>query len=170
MKLYLATITDVSTIMSLINDAQEFLASSGIDQWQNGYPSKELILNDISDNNSYLIKDDSDNIVASTMFTTDPESSYNNILGNWITPKDSKYGVIHRLVVSGKFKNKGVAKFAFSQCECLLKLNKITSMRIDTHEDNIAMQNLLKSLGYTYCGIIILDDGDRREAYEKIIL
>ena len=50
--------------------------------------------------------------------------------------------------VSSKFRNKGVAKFIFEQCEQLLLKNHIDSMRIDTHQDNLAMQGLLKKLKY----------------------
>ena len=41
------------------------------------------------------------------------------------------------------------------------------NVRIDTHEDNYVMQNMLKKLGYTYCGIIHLENGDPRLAYQK---
>ena len=41
-------------------------------------------------------------------------------------------------------------------------------IRIDTHEDNVVMQNLLKKLGFKFCGIIHLKNGDKRLAYEKI--
>ena len=42
-------------------------------------------------------------------------------------------------------------------------------MRIDTHVDNTGMQNLLLKLNYNYCGIIYLENGDLRLAYEKLI-
>ena len=89
------------------------------------------------------------------------------IEGSWITKANAKYGVIHRMAVTNEFRNKGVAKFIFEQCEQLLLKNNIDSMRIDTHQDNLAMQGLLKKLKYTYCGVIYLDDGDKRLAYEK---
>lgn len=70
------------------------------------------------------------------------------------------YGVVHRIASSGK--RKGSASFclnwALEQCGCL---------RIDTHHDNIVMQNLLKKNGFQYCGIIYLEDGSPRLAYQK---
>jgi len=42
-------------------------------------------------------------------------------------------------------------------------------MRIDTHEDNLGMQKLLRSSGYTYCGVIYLTNGDKRLAFENIL-
>ena len=42
-------------------------------------------------------------------------------------------------------------------------------MRIDTHEQNHGMRTLLKTLNYNYCGVIYLENGDKRLAYEKLI-
>ena len=41
------------------------------------------------------------------------------------------------------------------------------NVRVDTHKDNYVMQNMLKKLGYSYCGIIYLENGDPRLAYQK---
>ena len=42
-------------------------------------------------------------------------------------------------------------------------------LRIDTHGDNIPMQNLLKKLGFTQRGVIhVQEDNDPRLAYDKI--
>jgi hypothetical protein len=41
----------------------------------------------------------------------------------------------------------------------------VASMRIDTHPENKIMQSLISSLGYTYCGDVVIES--RRLAYEK---
>ena len=43
------------------------------------------------------------------------------------------------------------------------------SIKIDTHKDNISMQKLLEKNDFKYCGIIYLEDGSQRIAFEKII-
>ena len=35
--------------------------------------------------------------------------------------------------------------------------------------EDIPMQNLLKKNGFSYCGVIYLEDGGKRIAFEKII-
>ena len=40
-------------------------------------------------------------------------------------------------------------------------------LRIDTHRDNRIMQHLIEKHGFTYCGIIWLEDGTERLAYER---
>jgi hypothetical protein len=92
-------------------------------------------------------------------FGPDVEPTYRVIEGAW--GSDAPYGVVHRIASDGT--RKGVGAFcinwAYEQCGHL---------RIDTHGDNIVMQNLLKKLGYVYCGIIhVTQDNDPRLAFER---
>ena len=43
----------------------------------------------------------------------------------------------------------------------------VRKFKIDTHRDNKVMQNLLKKNGFSYCGIICLNDCSERLAYQK---
>lgn len=169
MKLIKSQTTDLPTIMSIVKDAQDYLASLNIDQWQNGYPNEERILEDISLGGSYLIINDNKEVLGTSFFTTDSDPTYTNIEGEWITPSDSIYGVIHRVAVFNKHRGTGFARFVFDEFENMLKKDDIKSMRIDTHRDNKGMQKLLERRGYKYCGIIYLLDGNERLAYEKLI-
>ena len=159
----------ISSILEIINQAQAYLAMQNIDQWQNGYPNEEAILKDVFNNDSYVVKTKDAITAATAMFTTRPEPTYTTIEGNWKTKNNATYGVIHRMAVSNKFRGKGIAKFIFFQCEQFLKQNNIKSMRIDTHEKNLGMQGLLKKLGYHYCGVIYLENNNKRLAFEKLI-
>ena len=160
---------DLFQTMQIIAEAQAYLESQDIDQWQNGYPNEKAILTDIQNNESYLVKSDDSIPVATAMFSTRNEPTYKNIEGQWLTKENAIYGVIHRMAVSGKYRGTGIAKFIFKQCENILNQNTIKSMRIDTHEDNLEMQALLRKLEYQFCGVIYLDNNDKRLAYEKLI-
>ena len=89
------------------------------------------------------------------MFTINGESTYNLIQGNWLTENNTKYGVIHRIAVSKNARGSGAAKFIFHEFENRLQEAEFSSLRIDTHKDNLIMQELLGQLSYTYCGIIL---------------
>jgi ribosomal protein S18 acetylase RimI-like enzyme len=169
MKFLLAKKNDIDAVISIIKDAQELLANQNIAQWQNGYPNKMVICNDIDNNESFLLTSNKEPI-ATAMFSTKNEPTYSKIEGNWMNPTQITYGVIHRMAVAKKHRGKGFAKYIFNQCEQYLSEKKIQSMRIDTHKDNIGMQQLLKNLGYSYRGIIYLENGDKRLAFEKLIL
>ncbi|MDA9334628.1 GNAT family N-acetyltransferase [Flavobacteriaceae bacterium] len=169
MKFICAKKKDLSEIMHIIGQAQAYLASQHIEQWQNGYPNESAILKDIKNTESYVVKSEDSSLLATAMFTTRNEPTYKRIEGQWLTKNNATYGVIHRMAVSNKFRGKGIAKFIFFQCEQNLKQNNIKSMRIDTHEENLGMQGLLKKLGYHYCGVIYLENNDKRLAFEKLI-
>ena len=169
MKLLRAQKKDLVSIMSIINDAQELLAGQNIDQWQNGYPNTAIVLKDIQNNESFILKSESGACLATAMFSTKNEPTYSKIEGRWMNPKQTIYGVIHRMAVAKNYRGKKLAKFFFNQCEQKLSEKKIPSMRIDTHKDNFGMQKLLKTMGYSYCGVIYLENGDKRLAFEKLI-
>ena len=169
MKLVRSNISNVPVIMSFIHDAQKYLASLEIDQWQDGYPDEDKIELDISNNDSYIIIDDLDRTIGTTVFTTKSERAYNSIQGKWLTKEEAKYGVIHRLAVGDKYRKLGLARFVFEECHKRLKEQNIGSLRIDTHEGNKGMQHLLKDIGYSYCGIILLESGAERLAFEIVL-
>ncbi len=169
MKLQISKTTNLTSIMSIIKDAQNYLASLNIDQWQDGYPDRFQIELDIKNDDSYIVLNDTNDIIGTTVFTTKSESTYQEIEGEWLTKNEAIYGVIHRLAVSDKYRKLGLAKFVFNECEQRLKNMSVASMRIDTHRDNKGMQHMLKKRGYQYCGVITLDSGDERLAFEKIL-
>ena len=168
MKLSLTQTMNIPAIMSVVKDAQEYLLEQGVNQWQDGYPDNVQIELDIANRESYVVVDSLGEVIGTTVLSTRIEPTYNKIDGKWITSSNSKYGVIHRLAVGKQYRKLGVAKFVFNICEANLSEENIGSMRIDTHEDNVGMQKLIIGLGYKYCGIIYLENGDKRLAFEKV--
>lgn len=166
-KLEKAQISHIDEIMQCIWDAQKYLANLGVDQWQDGYPEEEIISNDINNKNAFVLMAEAQ-VAAYSMFSTEGDNSYNEIKGKWLTNSD-EYGVIHRMAVNAKYRGTGCAFYFFKEFEQKLAYSNIKSMRIDTHRDNRAMQNLLQRLNYEYCGIIQLERGGERLAYEKLI-
>lgn len=162
-----STKADIVKIMDIIKQAQAYFKEQGIDQWQNNYPNEEVINNDIENDDSYVMLDNN-NIIATTVISFAKEKSYENILdGKWITNDD--YGVIHRIAVDNTQKGKGLSHKIIKYAEEVCKQNDIHSIKVDTHEQNIPMQSLLKKNGFEYCGIIYLEDGGKRVAFEKIL-
>lgn len=73
------------------------------------------------------------------------------------------FNVIHRLASDGSLK--GTGEFCMKWA-----LNQNRHIRIDTHADNSVMQNMLKKLGFTFCGTIYVhEDHGPRMAFEKIL-
>jgi ribosomal protein S18 acetylase RimI-like enzyme len=170
MKIQLTTLKEVPIILEIIEDAKTYLASQNIDQWQNGYPNAAQIENDILNGESFVVINDENQVMATSMFSTNKEPTYKIIEGNWIINEDEIYGVIHRMAIKKEFRKFGLATLLFDEFHLQLVEKNIKSLKIDTHEDNRGMQSLIKKLGYTYCGIIYTNYGDKRLAFEKVIL
>ncbi|MEE9407006.1 MAG: GNAT family N-acetyltransferase [Polaribacter sp.] len=169
MKIRLSTSDDIPNIMIIINDAKTYLASQNIDQWQNGYPNTEQVENDIKNGENYVVINDENKIMATSMFTSNPEPTYKIIDGNWFVDETKVYGVVHRMAIKKEFRKFGLATFLFDEFHQQLKDKNIESLKIDTHEENIGMQSLIKKLGYKYCGVIYTSYNAKRLAFEKVI-
>ena len=162
-----AKISDLDQIVEIIELSKKYLKETKVDQWQDGYPAKEDLIRDIESRNSYVLTN-KDEIVATTVISLDGESTYNSIFnGEWITNED--YIVMHRVAVHDKYKGKGIFKELIKEAE-VLALNKgISSIKIDTHRDNISMQRAVVKNDFKKCGIIYLEDGSERIAFEKVL-
>ncbi|MDG1038082.1 MAG: GNAT family N-acetyltransferase [Polaribacter sp.] len=169
MTIRLSKTEDIPDIMIIIDDAKTYLASQNIHQWQNGYPNTEQVKNDILKDESYVVINDKNQIIATSMFTTNSEPTYKIIDGNWIIDESHKYGVIHRMAIKKEFRKFGLATFMFHEFHSILLEKNIESLKIDTHEDNLGMQSLIKKLGYKYCGVIYTSYNAKRLAFEKVI-
>ena len=82
--------------------------------------------------------------------------------GQWLNDT-LPYGTLHRLASAGE--SKGIGKAVVEWC-----LEHCESLRADTHADNKVMQHLLESEGFTRCGIIHVEDGTPRIAYQRLSL
>ncbi len=167
MKFRRAINEDVFDIMNIINQAQVYFKEQGIDQWQNNYPNIETINSDIENEYGYVLSKDN-KIVATAAISFDGESTYDSIYdGEWLSSDD--YAVIHRVAVDNTYKGLGLSSKIIRYVEKLCLDKEINSIRIDTHEENISMQRSLKKNGFKYCGVIFLEDGSKRIAFEKIL-
>ena len=160
--------SDIPRIMDIIISAQKYMKENGIDQWQNGYPNEESILDDIIEGKSYVLKRDGE-VIATTYLSFDGESDYDIIYeGQWLS--DEKYAVIHRIAVDNDSKGQGVAGEVFKFIEKICLEKNIFDIKIDTHRDNKSMQKFLIKNGFERCGIIYLKDNSERIGFEKILI
>lgn len=153
----LASINDLDTIMSMIEEGRKHIASYNIPQWINGYPSINTIKEDIDLNRGYVLIDNDEIVSYFVVLEYDP--CYDKIDGKWLD--EGNYVAIHRTVT--KYFDKGLGSKMFDE----IKL-KYDHIRVDTHEGNISMNKCLLKNNFVYCGVIYLADGSPRNAYEFI--
>jgi len=161
------TIDDISAVMEIIEQGKAYLKSNGIDQWQNGYPNESVIKEDIINEYGYVLEYE-DKIVGTVALSFDGEPWYDDITdGEWLTL--GEFLVIHRLAVSSDVRGTDIASEIIRQAEKLCAQRGVSSIKIDTHEDNIIMQKFVKKNGFKYCGMVILGSEGERLAFEKLL-
>ena len=160
-------IEELDTVSNIVLDARDRIGKLGIDQWQERYPTKQIIEEDIQLGRSYVIKDEDGSICGVFAVIDDGEPTYDTIFdGAWQTEGDN-YLAVHRVAVSPLKLRRGVAgNIMKSAEEMALQMGRI-SVRIDTHKGNIPMRTMLERNGYVHCGSVYLQSGEHRVAYEK---
>ena len=161
-----ATLDDIEDVCEMISQGRSFLKSRGVDQWQSDFPNYDKIKRDIDGSYGYLLKEDGKTIGYSALIVGE-DPTYASIDGKWLTD-NKNYLTVHRVVLSDSVRGKGYGDILFSYFLQYADENHIPSVRIDTHKDNLIMQKLINKNGFRYCGIITVDDGTKRNAYEFI--
>ena len=164
MKIRHSTEQDFNRMMEIYDYARRFMAEHGNpSQWgPTHWPPEALIHSDIREGHSYVCENDDGRVVGTFYFIQgeDIEPTYRAITdGAWL--RSGPYGVVHRIASDGSTRGVGACclNWAFSRCDHL---------RIDTHGDNIVIQNMLRKLGFIHCGTIhVLEDDAPRLAFEK---
>jgi len=161
--------TDVEALMPIFDEARRTIATLGIDQWQNGYPTREVIESDIKKRQSYCVE--TDGVICATFAVLiDGEPTYDRIYkGAWLTGDDRDYLAIHRVAIMVAMRGQGIAPMIIEHVVDHARAMGRRSIRIDTHRGNVVMRRMLEKNGFVYCGIIYLENGDERVAYEKIV-
>lgn len=157
---------DLAAVLQVMAAARLIMRNSGNPhQWSPDYPSEAALRADIDRGGGYVIEENGGRIIGYFALLPSPEPTYAKIYdGAWLE-EIHPYHVVHRLAsypdVHGIFRE--ALDFAFSVDP---------NIRIDTHRDNAIMRRLIGRyrngrLRFAYCGIIHLESGDERLAYQS---
>ena len=139
--------TDLPAIEAIVEDGRCTLNELGIDQWQNGYPTAEILQEDIDRHHGYIAFDDAGQAVGIISAIFGGERQYDSIIGEWLTNSMShepRYCAIHRVAVAKHASGQGVGRFLMTSIEDLARAQQAESLRIDTHLGNIPMRRLIE--------------------------
>ncbi len=147
---------DLPRLLLLYQNARAFMARTGNpNQWGKTTPTKEQLEGDIERGELYIAEEEE--LLGAFVFFTRPEPCYREIDGSW--QNDTPYGTIHRVASSG-------IKRGFFDTVAAYAKQHADHLRIDTHDDNLFMQRAVTRNGFVFRGIIKLEDGRPRRAYE----
>lgn len=148
LEFYLADETQTDQIYNMFLAAVSEMDKNGINQWDNVYPDKDIIVKDILSRQMYVCTLNKI-IVSAFVINTECDVEYNN--GNWCFPNAS-YKVVHRLCVNPLYQNKGIGRQTMLYIEHFLKVQGIEAIRLDVFTQNPYALKLYEKLGYKKVG------------------
>lgn len=158
---------DLFKVLDLYKKASKQLAYQGVNQWQNNYPNKETLINDIKDNISYVFEEKGE-IVGTAAFDWRPEVDYQSIdSGHWIN--HNKYFTIHRIASKKTSNQMQYGRRMLIRLFIYAIEHNYYNIRIDTHKNNKLMKHLLQKTGFIYIGETTIHDGTKRDLYQRVL-
>lgn len=165
-----ANILDLKQIQNLYTIARKhMIEEANLTQWADEKMFIEETESFIKQECLYVVIVD-DEIVGMYALIYGIDETYNVINGKWIN--DYEYVTIHKMAV--KYYRKGIASEMLEYIIKEIKLKNISNIRIDTHKDNISMNQFLLNHGFILCGVISIKNDfnnvdSLRNAYLKIV-
>lgn len=155
---------DIESILEVISHAKEYMKKNNSTQWNENYPNKETIINDIENSIGYVLI--VENLIRGYMVVDfSDDEVYKNIKGKWKT--FGNYASIHRCAIHKELRGQGYGSELFKFAEKLALSKNIRSVRVDTAPENETMKHLFNKNGYEYCGTVFIDG--EKIAYEKLL-
>lgn len=142
-----ATISDLTDIMEIKNQAITLMKKEDNDQWDDNYPSKESFINYIIRLEMYVAIINEE-LVGMIVITTLQDIWYENV--NWSIKKPLY--TIHRLAIKKEFRGKQIASLLLTFAKNLAKDNNIAIIKADTYSMNSRMPNIFIKNGFVYVG------------------
>lgn len=165
MQIFNAVESDFETIYEMMKRARQKLFDEGIYQWDETYPTPEMILNDIKSRYTYLVKSKKRIVGFYTSNSIIEDDVHNNI--QWIYGGE-KWIILHRLCVDSDAQDNGIGQEILMDFEKRAKENKYESIRIDVFSTNKTAIHIYEKFGYTLVGNAVCERGPFL-IYEKLI-
>lgn len=156
---------ELDLAMAMIDAAKVHLHDQGIDQWQDGYPNRPYLEQDITQGKGFFAVDGQE-ILGYLCIDFGGDPSYDDIEGQW--DNDLPYVVVHRMAFSPLARGRGLSGTVFNLVEDMAVAAGIYSFRVDTDQGNKKMQHILKKQEFTYRGVILFDNSEKIAFDKKI--
>ena len=141
-------------IYELYQNAKMEMNKNGNFQWSDGenpYPTKEIILNDIKNENLFVCLN-GDEIIAS-MVIEDDTGQYDSL----VKSTKEKSIILYRLVVKKEYQNKKIGKKMLHYATFIGYNRRCKYIKSDTYKNNKMMNSLFLSANFKKCGELIYE-------------
>ena len=147
---------DIVAIMDIFKKAIADMDAKGINQWDDIYPSEDVLLNDIRQNNIIVSVNAMNTIQGVIVLDEHQDIAYEDIKWKYNLGKQL---IIHRLCIHPNFQGEGIARMLIKYAECIGIEQKYKSIRLDAFIPNIRACRMYEQLGYHKRGIVTFRKG-----------
>ena len=148
MNITLASCSDINEIMGLIESCIKNMESQDIYQWDEYYPTREIIGDDIENESMHVLKENG-KVIGIIVLNEEQPPEWGHV--NWST-REGKALAVHRLAVDPKWQNQGIGRRLLDFTEEYAANKRHTSIRLDTYSGNPRAMKLYEKHGYKRVG------------------
>ena len=150
-----AQMCDLTEVMALFRAATLAMRAVGIDQWDEIYPSADVVREDIGRAQMHIGLESGK---IAVVFVLEPchEGEYEPASWRYVEPE---FTVLHRLCVHPDFQGQGIARQAMDYLEQAVLKSGISAIRLDAFPQNPAAIRLYESRGYKKAGEVTFRKG-----------
>lgn len=141
---------DLPSLMNLYRAATQHMNALGILQWDEIYPDKQTVGEDIARGEMIVGRVDGKIAVAFSLQTC-AEGDYEPADWRYLEPR---FVVLHRLCVQPEFQGRGIAREAMDYLEQMVQQRGIYAIRLDAFSCNPVALRLYESRGFEKAGEI----------------
>ena len=135
-------------IFSIYTQCKAYMEEQKIFQWFDGYPTIDIVEDDIKNGWIYCMNDNGKCIgVVSVNDVEDEEYSEVN-WKDYDGDRNNSVMVVHRLAVLPEYQKKGIASLLMDFAEDLIEERNCSSIRLDTYSANERAINFYEKRGY----------------------
>ena len=144
---------DVEEIINLTKACGKHMRNNGIDQWDEQYPDRDVIIHDIMTKSLFMFRENNE-IAGIVVLNENQDEEYEEI--NWSTSNKDKNIVVHRLAVHPKKQGQGIGKQLMDFAEQWAIDHSYDAIRLDTYSQNKRNQRFYTNRGYVDLGSVYL--------------
>ena len=144
---------EVDAIVQLTKACGQHMRDNGIDQWDEQYPARAIIENDIRTETLFAYRKNG-NVVGIVVLNESQDEEYGEI--DWSTSDNDKNIVVHRLAVHPSQQGKGIGRMLMDFAEQWARDHHYDAIRLDTYSQNARNQRFYTNRGYNDLGAVFL--------------
>ncbi|MDN3596054.1 GNAT family N-acetyltransferase [Zunongwangia endophytica] len=159
---------DLAEIKQLTERCAQAMISKGIYQWNENYPTKEKLANDIEKKELFKLLNEENELTGIIVLTPEMDDEYIPI--EWLTEnKNNLY--IHRLATDPSFWGLGNGKILMDFAEEFARDHNYDSVRLDTFSQNKRNNRFYEARGYKRLGDIFFPEQSEHpfHCYELVL-